>query len=118
MRKGWFLSTCSTCQRILKSLPNADKVDWQDIKTNPVSQEDLKMLVALAGGVEPLFSRKARNYRILGLHERELQDSEMKELILKDYTFLKRPVVVIDGQLFAGNSPAAVAGLSAAMEKI
>jgi arsenate reductase-like glutaredoxin family protein len=118
MRKGWFLSTCSTCQRIIKSLPNVGKVEWQDIKTSPVSQEDLKMLVTLAGGVEPLFSRKARNYRILGLHERELLDSEMAEWIVKDYTFLKRPVVVIDGQLFAGNSPAVVAGLSAAMEKI
>ena len=118
MRKGWFLSTCSTCQRIIKSLPNADKVEWQDIKTNPVSLEDLNRLVALAGGVEPLFSKKARNYRILGLHERVLNDREMEEWILKDYTFLKRPVVVIDGQCFVGNSPAVVAGLSTAMEKI
>ena len=64
----------------------------------------------MAGSYEALFSRRSRKYRPMGLHERELSEEDYKKLILEEYTFLKRPVVVIDGEAFAGNSKKAVEG--------
>lgn len=43
-------------------------------------------------------------YRSLGLNEKELTEEEYKNLILEEYTFLKRPVIVVDDAVFVGNS--------------
>jgi arsenate reductase len=71
----------------------------------------------LAGSYEALFSRRAIKYRALGLHERELNESDYRRLILEDYTFLKRPVAIIGNQIFVGNSPKVVEELKAALAK-
>ena len=36
--------------------------------------------------------------------EKELSEKDYKDLILDHYTFLKRPVLVLDDQIFVGNS--------------
>jgi len=58
----------------------------------------------LAGSFEALFSRRARNYKAFGLANKNLSDIDIRNYILKDYTFLKRPVVIIDDSIFIGNS--------------
>jgi len=55
-----------------------------------------------------LFSKRARKYKELGLKNRKLSDSEIRQLILSEYTFLKRPVLLFNGQIFIGNSPKVV----------
>ena len=40
----------------------------------------------------------------MGLNNKELQEEEYKELILKEYTFLKRPVFIVENKIFIGNS--------------
>lgn len=64
----------------------------------------MEEMAFLAGGYEPLFSKRAMLYRQKGLHEKQLSENDYKNLILEHYTFLKRPVVVVDGQIFIGNS--------------
>ena len=104
MKKVYHLSTCNTCQRILKEVgPPADLVQ-QDIKTEQITEEQLEEMQALAGSYEALFSRKARKFRGLGLHEVTLTEADYKQHILEEYTFLKRPVFLIDEQIFIGNS--------------
>ena len=115
MKKIYHLSSCSTCQRIIKELNNGEGFLLQDIKTEPITAKQLEEMQAKAGSYEALFSRRAMKYRGMGLHEKELIEADYKQLILDEYTFLKRPVIWIDGELFVGNAKKVVA---AAAEKL
>ena len=104
MKKIYHLGTCSTCQRILKELEPLDGVQLQEIKTEPITEEQLEEMKALSGSFESLFSKRAMLFRQRGLHEKQLSESDYKALILEQYTFLKRPVILVDGRIFIGNS--------------
>jgi len=104
MRKIYHLSTCDTCQRILKELRPLDDIELQDIKTDSMTEAQVEEMKKLAGSYEALFSKRARLYRQKGLHEKRLSETEYKNLILEHYTFLKRPVVLVDDAIFVGNS--------------
>ena len=109
------LSTCNTCQRILAELEPLGDVELQDIKSDPISPSQLEELKALAGSYEALFSRRARLYRSRNLGEKELSEEDYRLLILEHYTFLKRPVAVIDGTIFIGNAAKTVAAAKEAL---
>jgi len=61
-------------------------------------------MIALAGGAEALFSKRARKYKELELKEQELTEDAIRNLILREYTFLKRPVLIFEEHIFIGNS--------------
>ncbi len=111
MRKVYFLSTCDTCHRIMKDL-NLEGFLQQDIKKESLTASQLEELYQLAGSYEGLFSKVARKYRSLGLNEKDLSESDFRAYLLEEYTFLKRPVFVVDGDIFVGNSKKTVAALA------
>ena len=51
----------------------------------------------------------------MGLHERTLTEPEYRQFILEEYTFLKRPVIMVNDQLFVGNAKKTVEAAEAAM---
>ena len=104
MKKTYHLGSCSTCKRILKELEPLDGVELQEIKSEALTSEQLEQMAELSGSYESLFSRRAMLFRQRGLHEKDLSESDYKDLILDHYTFLKRPVVIVDDQIFVGNS--------------
>jgi arsenate reductase len=104
MKKFYFLSTCNTCQRILNHLDLDEDFELQDIKKILINSKDLEHLKTLSGSYESLFSKRATLYKELGLKEKTLTDTDYKNYILEHYTFLKRPVLVLNDQLFVGNS--------------
>ena len=104
MKKIYHLSTCSTCQRIIEELEPLDGFTLQDIKTETMTKEQLEEMKRLAGSYEALFSRRAMLFRQRGLHEKSLSEKDYKDLILDHYTFLKRPVILVDDKVFIGNS--------------
>ena len=105
----FYLSTCSTCLRILKELNLPDSFKLQDIKTEKITESQIDFLAKKTGSYEAFFSRKAMKYRALGFRDKKLNENDYKKLILEEYTFLKRPVIVINDAVFAGNSKAVVA---------
>ena len=105
MKKFYFLSTCNTCQRILDHLGLGADFEFQDIKKTPISLNELEQLKELSGSYEALFSKRAKRYKELGLKEKTLDEDDYKSYILEHYTFLKRPVLVLNNQIFIGNSP-------------
>lgn len=109
MKKIYHLSTCDSCQRILKELQPLDGFQLQDIKTEAITKVQLEEMKALSGSYESLFSRRARLYKARGLGNQELTEDNFKELILEHYTFLKRPVVIFKNRIFVGNSKKVVA---------
>lgn len=114
MKHIFYLSTCDTCKRILAQW-NTDGITLQDIKTEPMTAEQVDEMIRLAGSAEALFSKRARKFRELGLHEREVSEAEMRSLILEEYTFLKRPVLVLDQAIFVGNSKKVVEAATQAL---
>ncbi len=89
-----------------------DGFEKQDIKTEPITADQLEQMHKLAGSYESLFSKVARKYRGLGLYEKSLSEGDLKNYILEEYTFLKRPVFIINDQIFIGNSKKNVATLA------
>lgn len=104
MKKIYHLANCTTNQRILKELKPGKDVVMQEIKTEPITAKQLDEMAKLAGSYEALFSRVALKYRAMGLHEMKLTEKDYKKYILQEYTFLKRPVVIVGDQIFVGNS--------------
>jgi arsenate reductase len=113
MKKIYHLSNCKTCQKMIAELNNGEGFVLQDIKTERITPEQLEEMRAMAGSYEALFSRKAMKYRSMGLHERTLSETDYQQLILEEYTFLKRPVIIIEDELFAGSTKAIVAAARA-----
>ncbi len=104
MKKVYYLKTCDTCKRILKqwNLPNT--FEFQEIKENPISVFQLEEMYKLAESYEALFSKRAKLYKERDLKNQSLTERDYKMLLLEHYTFLKRPVLVLENQIFIGNS--------------
>ncbi len=111
--KVYTLSTCSTSKRILKELNiNKDNADIQDIKYNNISPQQIDHMKNLSGSYCNLFSKRAQKYKEVKPKNGELTEDEMRNLIINEYTFLKRPVVIIDDEIFIGNSKKNIKNLS------
>lgn len=110
MKKVYFLQTCDTCRRILKQV-NLEGFEKQEIKANPVTVNQLDELYALSGSYEGLFNKRAKLYREMDLKNQNLSEKDYKQYILDEYTFLKRPIFVMDNEIFIGNSKKVVDSL-------
>ncbi len=105
MKKIYYLKTCDTCKKIIKSLPNIEGFIFQDIKEEPITVKQLEEMQALTGNYEVLFSKKAKLYKEMGLKDEVLTEVDFKRYILEHYTFLARPVIIVEQTIFVGNSP-------------
>ena len=100
----YWLPNCSTCKKAKNHIERHGLRDFEvrDIKENPLSREEVEKLAAKLGGAGELFSRRAVKYREMKLNERELSETEMVDLMAREYTFLKRPVLVYKDKAIAG----------------
>ena len=118
MKKIYYLSTCDTCKRIITDLQLKEKgFVFQDIKTDKITNAQLEEMKNLAGSYEALFSRIARKYKKLDLASKSLKELDYKNYILEEYTFLKRPVIFIDKNIFIGNTKAVIEHAKLELEK-
>ena len=104
MNKIYYLASCDTCRKIIKSLPKGNDLVFRDIKQNPITEDELEEMYQLSGSYEALFSKKAVLYKSMDLKNKTLAEADYKKLILDHYTFLSRPVFVINGGVYIGNS--------------
>ncbi|MBL6663533.1 MAG: hypothetical protein ISP71_05445 [Flavobacteriales bacterium] len=115
MIKAYYLAQCSTCQRIL------NEVNWkwqlQEIRTEKISAEQLDNMAKMSGSYESLFSRRAMKYKSMGLKDKALSESDYRQLILEEDTFLKRPVFIVNDKIFVGNSKKTIEALSSALNE-
>ena len=115
MKKIYHLATCKTCQKILKELEPLDGVELREIKSKGVTPEELEEMRALTTSYEDLFSRRAMLFRQRGLNTQKLNEEDYKALILEHYTFLKRPIVLVEDKIFIGNAKKQVDGAKEAL---
>jgi len=90
--------------RILKELNLGSDVELQNIKEENIDEEMLDFLKEKVGSYEALFSKKAMKYRSMGLNEMNLTEEDYKKYMLQEYTFLKRPFMINNDEVFIGNS--------------
>ena len=112
-KKAYHLATCKTNQKILADFDLTD-FEVQEIKSTPLTEEQVDELGKLAGSYEEVFSRRAMKFRQWGLDKMELTEADYRKYLLEDYTFLKRPVFVVGDQVFAGSAKKAVEGAKSA----
>ena len=104
MNKIYYLASCDTCRKIIKSLPENHNLTFQDIRQNPITEAELEEMYQLSESYEALFSKKAQLYKSMDLKNKSLTEADFKKYILEHYTFLSRPVFIIDGKIYIGNS--------------
>jgi arsenate reductase-like glutaredoxin family protein len=103
MKKIYYLKTCDTCRRILKAM-DLEGFTLQDIKTEPITVDQLEALYERTQSYEVLFSRRAKKYKQMDLKNQDLTEKDYRRLILDEYTFLKRPVIVDGAKVLVGNT--------------
>ena len=112
MKKIYFLKTCDTCRRILKEI-NTDDFTLQEIKTTPVTVSQLEEMYVMTNSYEALFNKRAKKYTAMDLKNQSLIEKDFKQLILEEYTFLKRPVIIVGDKIFVGNAKKTIEALKA-----
>jgi arsenate reductase len=112
MKKIYHLGNCTTCQAIIKET-GIDKKGFamQDIKSQSITAAQLDEMKTKTGSYESLFSRRAMKYKEMGLKDKPLTEKDYRQLILEEYTFLKRPVVFVNDKVFVGSEKKTVEAL-------
>ena len=90
--------------RILKELNLPSDYIFQDIKEDEITVKQLDEMHKLSGSYEALFSKRAKLYKEMDLKNQILEERDIKRFILEHYTFLKRPVIISEDNIFIGNS--------------
>ncbi len=106
MKVVYHLGTCSTCKRIIDSITWPADISFVDIKKQAITAEVLELLKAHFGTYEAVFSKKSKRYS--EVKASISGDEDHKTLILSDYTFLKRPVIIYNGFYSVGNDRSSV----------
>ncbi|MBL7738846.1 MAG: arsenate reductase [Chitinophagaceae bacterium] len=117
MKKIYHLGNCTTSQAIIKATQIDRKgFDMQDIKFEKITPAQLEEMKKMAGSYEALFSRRAMKYKELGLKDKKLGETDYRQFILDEYTFLKRPVVIINDKIFVGSEKKTIEALKNAVK--
>lgn len=102
MKKVFYLKTCGTNKKIMVPL---DLSGWElhEIKSNPVTEEELAEMYEKTKSYEALFSKKSTQIKARGIDVKSLKEKDFKKLLLEHYSFLKRPVFITDKEIFVGS---------------
>ncbi|EGV42105.2 hypothetical protein BZARG_403 [Bizionia argentinensis JUB59] len=117
MNKVYYLKSCSTCMRIIKEIDWPADFEFQDIKKDPIDATQIEEMHRLSGSYEAFFSKRAKLYKEMDLKNAGLEEPHFKHYLLDHYTFLSRPVIIFNDQIFIGNSKKNIENLKAALSE-
>lgn len=107
MNNFYYLSSCDTCKRIHKELDLEESVARIDIKKNPIDAATLQRFYSHTHSYAELLNRRAQ--KLKGVYKEQLTEEAIRDLLLEHYSYLKRPVLEYNDQLFVGNAKATIA---------
>ncbi|CAI8277599.1 MAG: Uncharacterised protein [Bacteroidota bacterium] len=110
-----YLSSCSTCIRIINELKIQDAAYLQDVKKQKITPEQLAFLYAHTDSYETLINKRGRVYAQLKKEGEPLTEATYKALLDQEYSCLKRPILIWNDEIFLGNSKATVAQMNVAL---
>ncbi len=108
MKKIYYLSSCSTCKRILKELDPPSSFILKDIKADSLTEKEIEEMREMTDSYEELFNGRAQKLREKDLKKADMEEDQFKNLLLEHYSFLKRPVIINNDEIFIGNSQTTV----------
>ena len=100
----FYLKSCHTCTRIIKELKLNSTFIFREIKSIPITIQELELIHDLSKNYESIFNKRAKLFSEKKLKNIILTELEYKNYILENYTFLKRPVIITGNEIFIGNS--------------
>ncbi len=95
----------------MKAVQLSDDFILLDLKDNPIDKKTLVFLRKNVSSYEDLLNRRSRTYQAMGLKDQRLTEAQLEKYILQEYSFLKRPIFIMDDLTFIGNSKKVVAAL-------
>ena len=104
MKVVFYLKSCNTCTKIIKELKFDSSFEFREIKSMPLTINEIEMIYGLSKSYELIFNKRAKLFSEKKLKNVTLTELEYKNYILYNYTFLKRPVIVVENKIFIGNS--------------
>lgn len=113
MKKVFYLKTCDTCKRIMSEF-DLTGFDLREIKSNPISVEELEQLRTFTSSYEDLLNKRSQKYKLI--KNKNLSEEQLKKEILQEYTYLKRPIFQFTEKVFIGNSKKGIAELKSFVE--
>ena len=115
MKKIYTIGHCTTSLAIFAETGLDKKIgssfQLQNIKFEKITPAQLDEMKKMAGSYEALFSRRAIKYKELKLKDKKLTENDYRQYILDEYTFLKRPVIIINDKIFVGSEKKTIAAL-------
>ena len=92
-----------------------DNLILREIKSSPITPAELENIKIHFASYEELFNKRAVKFRTID--SSSFKDVDYKKLLLSDYTFLKRPVLLMEDKAFVGNSKAIVSQMILSLNK-
>ena len=114
----FYLASCDTCRKIIKSLPKSANLVYRDIKQDVITVDEIEFMYSLFGSYEAMFSKKAQLYKSMDLKNKALTEADYKKYILDHYTFLSRPVFIINDKIYIGNTQQNMFQVAKALENV
>ena len=78
-------------------------LEERDYFKDTLSEEEIREIAAL-GGIDQIFARRSPSLKQMGLAGQELSEDEMVSLMLKEPKLVRRPLIRVGDQVFAGGS--------------
>ena len=102
--KVYYKSSCVTCRKVMSEMAKAGKdVEKRDIFREPLSEGELKRIIALSGKrPHELLRRRDRMYGELGLGDKKLPDSQIIRLMAENPGLIARPIVIAGDAVHVG----------------
>ena len=110
-----FLSTCSTCKKIINVLGIENKSFLQDVKQKILSKNQLDFLYNYTKSYEALINKRGLVYKKLKQDGLILNEKKFKELLEKEYSCVKRPILFWNNKVYIGNSKSTVEMMNSAI---
>lgn len=114
MHLFYYLGSCDTCKRIMKTLNLTNDIKQIDVKKNPLTAEQLEVLYKFSESYEALMNKRAQ--KLKEIDKSSLDEAKIKALLLSHYTFLKRPVLLYQDKLYIGNAKATIVAAKTAID--
>ena len=116
MKKIFYLKNCDSCTRLLKSL---DLTNWdlREIKTEPLTEEELDAMYAKTKLYKALFNTRSTQIRARNIDLKNLDEYDLRDLLLDHYSFMKRPIFLAEDEIFIGHDSQTVDRLKGLLQK-
>jgi len=115
MKKIYTIGHCTTSLDMFKETGLDKQIGkaftLQNIKFEKITPAQLDEMKKMAGSYEALFSRRAIKYKEWKLKDKTITEKEYRQYILDEYTFLKRPVIILNDKIFVGSEKKTVAAV-------